>query len=76
MPGVYDTLNLSYTLEISVYQSVTHKKCKMAAKAHAPFYKRADGEGANICVQVVHFFCWVQCLRVTFAALLFLCSPR
>ncbi len=71
MQGVYDTLNLSYTLETSVYQPVTYKKCKMAAKAHALFYKRADGEGANICVQVVHFFWWVQCLGVTFAALLY-----
>ena len=56
MQGVYDTLNLSYTLEISVYQSVTYKKCKMAVKIHALFYKRGDGEGAIICVQVVHFF--------------------
>ena len=43
----------------------------MAVKAHALFYKRDDGEETNICVQVVHFFCWVQCLGVTFAALLY-----
>ena len=48
-----------------------HKKCKMAVKTHTLFYKREDGEGANICVQIVHFFCWVQCLGVTFAALYF-----
>ena len=42
----------------------------MAVKTHALFYKREDGKGANICVQIVHFFCWVQCLGVTFAALL------
>ena len=42
----------------------------MAVKTHALFYKREDGEGANISVQIVHFFCWVQCLGVTFAALL------
>ena len=42
----------------------------MAVKAHTLFYKRDDREGANICVQIVHFFCWVQCLGVTFAALL------
>ena len=46
----------------------------MAVKTHALFYMRDDGEGANICVQIVHFFCGVQCLGVTFAALLFLCS--
>ena len=34
----------------------------MAVKKHALFYKRGDGEGAIICVQIVHFFCWVQCL--------------
>ena len=28
----------------------------MAVKAHTLFYKRAEGEEANICVQVVHFF--------------------
>ena len=28
----------------------------MAVKTHALFYKRKDGEGANICVQIVHFF--------------------
>ena len=32
----------SYTLETSVYQLVTYKKCKMAEKAHTLFYKRAD----------------------------------
>ena len=42
----------------------------MAVKTHALFYMRDDGEGANICVQIVHFFCGVQCLGVTFAALL------
>ena len=42
----------------------------MAVKTHALFYMRDDGEGANICVQIVHFFCWVQCLGVTFVALL------
>ncbi len=46
-----------------------HKKCKMAVKAHALFYKRDEGKGANICVQIVHFFCWLQRLGVTFAAL-------
>ena len=61
----------SYTLEISVYQLVTYKKCKMAVKTHALFYMRDDGEEANICVQIVHFFCGVQCLGVTFAALLY-----
>ena len=60
----------SYTLETSEFQLVTHKKCKMAVKTHALFYMRDDGEGANICVQIVHFFCWVQCLGVTFVALL------
>ena len=34
----------------------------MAVKTHALFYKRNEGKGANICVQIVHFFCWVQCL--------------
>ena len=29
----------------------------MAVKTHALFYMRDDGEGANICVQIVHFFC-------------------
>uniref|UniRef100_UPI004026E478 hypothetical protein n=1 Tax=Prevotellamassilia timonensis TaxID=1852370 RepID=UPI004026E478 len=43
----------------------------MAVKTHALFYMRDDGEGANICVQIVHFFCGVQCLGVTFAALNF-----
>ena len=43
----------------------------MAVKAHVLFYKRGDGEEANICVQIVHFFCWVLCLGVTFAALLY-----
>ena len=28
----------------------------MAVKTHALFYKRDDGEGTNICVQIVHFF--------------------
>ena len=28
----------------------------MAVKTHTLFYKRNDGEGANICVQIVHFF--------------------
>ena len=28
----------------------------MAVKAQALFYKRTDGEGAIICVQIVHFF--------------------
>ena len=28
----------------------------MAVKTHALFYMRADGEGTNICVQIVHFF--------------------
>ena len=42
----------------------------MAVKTHALFYMRNDGEKANICVQIVHFFCGVQCLGVTFAALL------
>ena len=28
----------------------------MAVKVHTLFYKRDDGEGANICVQIVHFF--------------------
>ena len=31
------------TLETSVYQLVTHKKCKMAVKTHALFYMLADG---------------------------------
>ena len=42
----------------------------MAVKTYALFYMWTDGEGAIICVQIVHFFCWVQCLGVTFAALL------
>ena len=53
-----------------------HKKCKMAVKTHALFYKRDDGDGENICVQIVHFFCWVQCLGVTFAALYFYIKPN
>ena len=43
----------------------------MTVKAHTLFYMRDDGDGANICVQIVHFFCWAQCLGVTFAALNF-----
>ena len=43
----------------------------MAVKKHTLFYMRDDGEGANICVQIVHFFCGVLCLGVTFAALLY-----
>ena len=52
------------------------KKCKMTEKAHTLFYKYADAEWANICVQIVHFFCWVQCLGVTFAALYFYIKPN
>ena len=48
----------------------------MAVKTHTLFYKRDDGEGAIICVQIVHFFCWVQCLGVTFAALYFCTKPN
>ena len=48
----------------------------MAVKTHTLFYKRDDGEGAIICVQIVHFFCWVQCLGVTFAALYFYIKPN
>ena len=48
----------------------------MAVKTHALFYKRGDGEGAIICVQIVHFFCGVQCLGVTFAALYFCTKPN
>ena len=48
----------------------------MAVKTHALFYMRDDGEGANICVQIVHFFCGVQCLGVTFAALYFCTKPN
>ena len=48
----------------------------MAVKTHALFYKREDGEGANISVQIVHFFCGVQCLGVTFAALYFCNKPN
>ena len=66
----------SYTLETFVYQLVTHKKCKMAVKTHALFYMRDDGEWANICVQIVHFFCGEQCLDVTFAALYFYIKPN
>ena len=29
----------------------------MAVKTHVFFYMREDGEGANICVQIVHFMC-------------------
>ena len=43
----------------------------MAVKTHALFYKRDDGEETNICVQIVHFFCWVLYLGITFAALYF-----
>ena len=43
----------------------------MAVKAHTLFYKRDEGKGVNICVQIVHFFCRMQCLGVTFAALLY-----
>ena len=48
----------------------------MAVKTHALFYMRDDGEEANICVQIVHFFCWVKCLGVTFAALYFYAKPN
>ena len=48
----------------------------MTEKAHTLFYKYADAEWANICVQIVHFFCWVQCLGVTFAALYFYIKPN
>ena len=48
----------------------------MAVKTHALFYMRDNGEWANICVQIVHFFCWVQCLGVTFAALYFYIKPN
>ena len=48
----------------------------MAVKTLALFYMRDDGEGANICVQIVHFFCGVQCLGVTFAALYFCTNPN
>ena len=48
----------------------------MVVKTHALFYMRDDGDGANICVQIVHFFCWVQCLGVTFAALCFSTKPN
>ena len=43
----------------------------MAVKTRALFYKRDDSKGANICVQIVHFFCGEQCLGVIFAALNF-----
>ena len=33
-----------------------YKKCKMAVKVHVLFYKRENGKGAKICVQIVHFF--------------------
>ena len=48
----------------------------MAVKTHALFYKGDDGDWTNICVQIVHFFCWVQCLGVTFAALYFYIKPN
>ena len=48
----------------------------MAVKAQALFYKWDDGEGAIICVQIVHFFCWVQCFGVTFATLYFCTTPN
>ena len=48
----------------------------MAVKAHTLFYMWDDGDGENICVQIVHFFCWVQCLGVTFAALYFCTKPN
>ena len=48
----------------------------MAVKARTLFYMRDDGDGANICVQIVHFFCWVQCLGVTFAILYFCTKPN
>ena len=48
----------------------------MAVKTHALFYMRDDGEEANICVQIVHFFCGVQRLGVTFAALYFCTKPN
>jgi hypothetical protein len=41
-------LKSSYTLETSVYQLVTCKKCKMAVKARALIYRRADGERGQI----------------------------
>ena len=34
----------SYTLEATVYQLVTCKKCKMAVKAYTFIYRRVDGE--------------------------------
>ena len=53
----------------------------MAVKAHTLFYKSADDEEANICVQVAHFFdgCNALVLPLQYFcsyALLFLCSPR
>ena len=48
----------------------------MAVKTYALFYKRENGEDANISVQIVHFFWWVQCLGVTFAALYFCNKPN
>ena len=48
----------------------------MAVKTRALFYMREDGERANICVQIVHFFCGVQCLGVTFATLYFCTTPN
>ena len=48
----------------------------MAVKARTLFYRRDEGDGANICVQIVHFFCWVQCLGITFAALYFYIKPN
>ena len=48
----------------------------MAVKTHVLFYKWAEGDWAIICVQIVHFFCGVQCLGVTFAALYFYIKPN
>ena len=38
----------------------------MKVKVHALFYKRDDGEGTNICVQIVHFFvgCYVLVMQI------------
>ena len=44
----------SYTLEISVYQLVTCKKCKMAVKVHTLIYRRADGERGQTFVYKLH----------------------
>ena len=46
----------SYTLETIEYQLVTHKKCKMAVKAHALFYKRKDGEETKKVYKLYTFF--------------------